>query len=287
MTDSRWSVFWRRFKRDRLAFVGAGIVLTLMLIAILADYIAPYDPLYQFSDGIGDIGQPLGGCKKFLMGTDRYGRDVLSRLIYGTRVSLIVGIAANLSAMVIGLIVGVIAGYMGGWIETVLMRITDIILSIPMLLLAMVLVVIWEPSLKVVIIVIAISYWTCLARVIHGETLHIKSMVYIEASRALGGSNAHVMISHVVPQLVGITVVYITLGVATTVLLEASLSYLGLGVPAPTPSWGGMVADGQTYFRTFPWLVLWPGLLVMFTVLGFNMLGDGLRDAFESSTRRV
>jgi peptide/nickel transport system permease protein len=267
--------------------LGAIIVILLILVAAFADQLAPFDPIYQYADGLGEVGQPIPPNSKYILGTDRYGRDVLSRLIYGTRVSLSVGILANGAAMVIGVIIGSIAGFVGGITETILMRLTDIMLSIPMLLLAMVLVVIWKPSLYVVIIVIAISFWTALARVIHGEVLHIRENTYVEASIALGGSSKHILISHILPQLRGIVIVYMTLGVATTVMLEASLSYLGLGVPAPTPSWGGMVAEGQAYFRTAPWLVLWPGLTVMLTVLGFNLLGDGLRDALESKTTRL
>lgn len=287
MSESIWLIVWRRFRRNRLALLGAIIVFFLILVAAFADQLAPFDPIYQYADGLGEVGQPLPANSKYLLGTDRYGRDVLSRLIYGTRVSLSVGILANGAAMVIGVIIGSIAGFVGGTTETMLMRLTDIMLSIPMLLFAMVLVVIWKPNLYVVIIVIAISFWTALARVIHGEVLHIREYTYVEASSALGGSSKHILISHIIPQLRGIIIVYMTLGVATTVMLEASLSYLGLGIPAPTPSWGGMVAEGQAYFRTAPWLVLWPGLTVMLTVLGFNLLGDGLRDALESKTTRL
>jgi peptide/nickel transport system permease protein len=285
--DVRWMIVWRRFRRNRMALFGGVIVLFLLLVAIFANQIAPFDPIYQYPDGLGDIGQPLPANSKYIMGTDRYGRDVFSRLVFGTRVSLTVGILANGTAMVIGVLIGSIAGFMRGTIETLLMRLTDIMLSIPMLLLAMVLVVIWKPSLLVVIIVIAISFWTALARVIHGEVLHIREYAFVEASRALGGAPGHLLFAHILPQLAGITIVYLTLGVATTVMLEASLSYLGLGIPAPTPSWGGMVAEGQAYFRTAPWLVLWPGLAVMLTVLGFNLLGDGLRDALDSKTTRL
>jgi peptide/nickel transport system permease protein len=287
MSDYYWKIVWRRFRRNRMALLGGAIVLFLVFVAIFAEQLAPFDPIYQYPDGLGDIGQPLAANSKYLMGTDRYGRDVLSRLIFGTRVSLTVGILANGAAMVIGVLIGSIGGFVGGYVETFLMRLTDIMLSIPMLLMALVLVVIWKPSLLVVIIVIAISFWTALARVIHGEVLRIREYTFVEASRALGGSSSHILLRHILPQLVGITVVYLTLGVATTVMLEASLSYLGLGIPAPTPSWGGMVAEGQAYFRIAPWLVLWPGLAVMLTVLGFNLLGDGLRDALESKTTRL
>ncbi len=279
MNKTRSQKTWNRFLNDRLAVFGGIIVVFLVLIAIFAQQIAPLDPLYQYPDGVGDAGQPLPGNSRFLLGTDRYGRDVLSRMIVGARVSLTAGIGANFLALMIGVVIGSVAGYAGGWIETLLMRFTDVMLSIPMLLLAMFLSAIWEPSLLVVIIVIAFCYWTSLARVIHGEVLHIKELTFIEAVRALGASPFRIVFKHIVPQLFSIILVYMTLGVATTVMLEASLSYLGLGVPQPTPSWGSMVSEGQSYLFLAPWLVIYPGLAVMITVLGFNLLGDGLRDA--------
>jgi peptide/nickel transport system permease protein len=165
--------------------------------------------------------------------------------------------------------------------ETLLMRLTDIVLGIPMLLLAMALVAVWKASLMAVVVVIAVTYWTQLARVVHGEVLRLRQLDYVVAARALGASTGFILLNHVLPHLAGLIVVYLSLGAATTVMLEAALSYLGLGVPQPTPSWGSMVAEGQAYFRQAPWLVLYPGLAVMVTVLGFNLLGDGLRDAFD------
>jgi peptide/nickel transport system permease protein len=285
MYQTRAQKTFKRFMRDRLAVVGGIIVLILILAAVFADQLAPLDPLYQYPDGVGDAGQPLPGNARFPLGTDRYGRDVLSRLILGARVSLIVGIVANFLALMIGVVIGSIAGYLGGMVETFLMRFTDVMLSVPMLLLAMFLSAIWQPSLYVVIIVIAFCYWAPLARVIHGEVLHIKELTFVEASRALGGSSYRIVFRHIVPQLVSVILVYLTLGVATTVILEASLSYLGLGVPQPIPSWGSMVSDGQSYFMLAPWLVIYPGMAVMITVLGFNLLGDGLRDALMNRSQ--
>lgn len=278
---SFWTNVWRRLKRDKMALLGGVIILILVLVAIFANHLAPYDPIYEQSDGLGATGLPLPSSPQYLLGTDRFGRDVLSRLIYGAQVSLTVGILANGLAMVIGVFVGSVAGFVGGLVESVLMRITDMILGIPMLLLAMALVAVWSANLGIIVIVIAISYWTQMARVIHGEVLRIKQLDYVLAARAVGVSTPGILLRHVLPQLLGIIVVYLSLGAATTVMLEASLSYLGLGVPPPTPSWGSMVADGQSYFRLAPWLVIYPGLCVMLTVLGFNLLGDGLRDATD------
>jgi peptide/nickel transport system permease protein len=279
VNKTRSQKVWNRLINDRLAILGGVIVIFLMFVAIFAQQLAPLDPLYQYPDGVGDAGQPLPGNSRFPLGTDRYGRDVLSRMILGARVSLTAGIGANFLALMIGVVIGSVAGFAGGWIETILMRFTDVMLSIPMLLLAMFLSAIWKPSLYVVIIVIAFCYWTSLARVIHGEVLHIKELTFVEAVRALGASPTYIIFKHIIPQLFSIILVYMTLGVATTVMLEASLSYLGLGVPQPTPSWGSMVSEGQSYLFLAPWLVIYPGLAVMITVLGFNLLGDGLRDA--------
>jgi peptide/nickel transport system permease protein len=266
--------------------MGGVIILALVFVAVFAKFLAPYDPLYQHPEGIGSGGQPLPGNAQFLLGTDRFGRDLLSRLIFGARISLTVAILANGLAMLIGIFVGTVAGFVGGWVETILMRLTDVMLGIPMLLFAMALVAVWKANLAVVVIVIAISYWTQLARVIHGEVLRIRQLDYIVAARALGASTTRILTAHVLPQLTSIIIVYLSLGAATTVMLEASLSYLGLGVPQPAPSWGSMVSEGQAYFRLAPWLVLYPGLAVMLTVLGFNLLGDGLRDALDPNQWR-
>jgi len=281
-----WRHGWRRFRRDRLALAGGAIVLALIGVALFANLLAPYDPLYQHPQGLSASGQPLPGSAQFPLGTDRFGRDVLSRLIFGARISLTVSVVANGLALVIGVLVGSVAGLLGGWVETLLMRLTDTLLGIPMLLLAMALVMVWKPSLLVVVLVIAITYWTQLARVIHGEVLRLKQLDYILAARALGASSPRILTRHILPQLVGLIVVYLSLGAATTVMLEASLSYLGLGVPQPIPSWGSMVSEGQPYFRLAPWLVLYPGLAVVLTVLGFNLLGDGLRDAVDPTQWR-
>jgi peptide/nickel transport system permease protein len=276
-----WAHVWSRLQRDRLALLGGVIILILVFVAVFADRLAPYDPLYQYPQGLSATGLPLPSSLQFLLGTDRFGRDVLSRLIYGARVSLTVGILANGLAILIGVFVGAISGFMGGWVESVLMRLIDVVLGIPMLLLAMALVAVWRANLGVIIVVIAVSYWTQLARVIHAEVLRIKQLDYILAAQAVGAPMGRILTKHVLPQLIGLIVVYLSLGSATTVMLEASLSYLGLGVPPPTPSWGGMVADGQSYFVLAPWLVIYPGLSVMLTVLGFNLMGDGLRDATD------
>jgi peptide/nickel transport system permease protein len=284
-------IIWRRFKRDRAAMVGAILVCVLVLVAIFAPLLAPHDPIEQFRDGLTADGQPMpstmlkGGESKFLLGTDANGRDLLSRILYGAQISLTVGVLANLLAVSLGVIIGVSAGYLGGWIETILMRFTDIMMAFPTLLLAMTLVAILKPSLWIIIVVIGLVYWTWIARVVYGQVIALREREFVIASRALGANRRYVILHHILPQLVPTIIVWGTLGIATNVMLEASLSFLGIGVQPPTPSWGGMIEQAQSYYRTAPWLVIYPGLAIMVTVFAFNLLGDGLRDALDPTQR--
>jgi peptide/nickel transport system permease protein len=282
------ALVWRRLRRDRVAMFGAALVILLILVALFAPLLAPHDPSEQFRDGLTMDGQPVPSTlfeeadgTQFPLGTDANGRDLLSRIFYGARVSLIVGVLANLLAVTLGLIVGMTAGYLGGWVESLLMRITDIMMAFPTLLLAMTLVAILKPSLWIIIVVIGLVYWTWIARVVYSQVLVIREREFVIASRALGSGRLYVMLHHILPQLIPTIIVWGTLGIATNVMLEASLSYLGIGVQPPTPSWGGMIQQGQSYYRTAPWLVIYPGLAIMITVFAFNLLGDGLRDAFD------
>jgi peptide/nickel transport system permease protein len=283
---------WRRLRRDRGALIGAALVSGLLLAALLAPLLAPYDPVDQFRDGLTLAGEPVppgtrteGDAHYFVLGTDANGRDLYSRILYGARVSLVVGVLANLLAVTIGLLVGAVAGYLGGFVETLLMRFTDIMMAFPTLLLAMALVAILKPSLWIIIAVIGLVYWTWIARVIYGQVLSLREREFVAASRAIGSSQPYTLVRHILPQLIPTIIVWATLGIATNVMLEASLSYLGIGVQPPTPSWGGMIQQGQSYYRTAPWLVLFPGLAIMITVFAFNLLGDGLRDALDPTQR--
>jgi peptide/nickel transport system permease protein len=264
----------------------------LILVAVFAPLLAPHDPAEQFRDGLTPDGQPVPstvlsgkGGAEFLLGTDANGRDLLSRIFYGARVSLTVGVLANLLAVALGIIIGVTAGYLGGWVETILMRFTDIMMAVPTLLLAMTLVAILKPSLWIIIVVIGLVYWTWIARVVYSQVLAMREREFVIASRALGGNRRFVILHHILPQLIPTIIVWGTLGIATNVMLEASLSYLGIGVQPPTPSWGGMIQQGQSYYRSAPWLVIYPGLAIMITVFAFNLLGDGLRDALDPTQR--
>lgn len=278
---------WRRLRRDPSAMFGVALVILIALAAIFAPLLAPHDPADQFRDGLTPDGQPkpstllADGNARFPLGTDANGRDLLSRILYGARVSLIVGVLANTLAVTLGTLIGSVAGFFGGRLETVLMRFTDIMMAFPTLLLAMALVAILKPSMWIIIVVIGLVYWTWIARVVYGQVLSLRERDFVTATRALGASRRFILFRHILPQLIPTIIVWGTLGIATNVMLEASLSYLGIGVQPPTPSWGGMIQQGQSYYRTAPWMVIFPGLAIMITVFAFNLLGDGLRDALD------
>ena len=286
-TRGTWTEVWRRFRKDKFAVVGLVVIILLIVAAVFAPWIAPHSPLTQFDSGLSAEGQPLPPSRHFLLGTDLLGRDLLSRLIYGARVSLMIGILANGFALLLGVIFGIVAGFFRGWVETLVMRMTDVMLAFPIFLLAIALSSsIARPGIWVLVLVIGIVYWAPMTRVIHGEVLSIREKEFITAARLTGCSNRRILTNHVLPHLVAPIIVYTSLGIATTVLFEAGLSYIGLGVQPPTPSWGQMISDGQPYYTSAPWLVLFPGLCIMITVLAFNLVGDGLRDAFDPQQRR-
>lgn len=282
---------WRQLRRDSSALVGGALVLVLVLIAIFAPLLAPHDPTEQFRDGLTNAGEPLpstllsDGSWRFPLGTDASGRDLFSRIVYGARVSLVVGVVANLVALTLGVLIGASAAFFRDPVESLLMRFTEIMLAFPTLLLAMALVAILKPSIYIIIGVIGLVYWTWLARVIYGQVVSLRERDFITAAYAVGVPRFRTLLRHILPQLVPTIIVWGTLGIATNVMLEASLSYLGIGVQPPTPSWGGMIQQGQSYYRTAPWLVIFPGLMILITVFAFNLLGDGLRDALDPTQR--
>ena len=266
--------------------IGAGICLVLALLAILAPWIAPHDPNLGYAEGLSDLGGPVPPNRTFWLGTDSLGRDVLSRIMWGARVSLLVGVVGNGLSVVIAIVLGATAAFLGGWVEMCIMRFTDVMMAFPTLLLAIALAAILRPGIDILIVIIAVVYWVYLARIIHGRVLCLKEMDFVLAARSIGGHDWHILLRHILPHLVSEAVVYATLGVASTVLLEAELSYLGLGIRLPTASWGGMISEGQSYYRSAPWLILAPGFMLVLTVLGFNLMGDGLRDALDPQQRR-
>ncbi len=279
------SYSWRRMAKDPLALVGLATIVAVSVAALSAPAIAPFDPTEQFFDGLTLEGAPLPPNEHFLLGTDLLGRDLLSRLLYGARTSLVIGVVANGAAVAVGTLLGVIAGYVQGWVGAAIMRFTDLMMAFPALLLAIALAAIFTPSLWIVAMVIALVNWVQIARVIYTETTGLAAREYIEAARALGAAWPRILFLHILPHLIPTILVWATLGIATTVLLEATLSFLGIGVQPPTPSWGGIIFESQSYFLTAPWLVFFPGVAIMALALAFNLVGDALRDALDPTQR--
>lgn len=276
---------WRRFRRNRAGLIGLVVALGMVLMALLAPWLAPHNPDQQFFEGLTLEGKPLPPGGPFLLGTDLLGRDLLSRLIWGARASLLVGVVANGVAVLIGGLVGLAAGYFRGWIGALLMRFTDVMMAFPALLLAIALAAILRPSLWIVALVIALVNWVQVARVVYAQTLSLAQREYVEAARALGAANARILLRHLLPHLFPTLLVWGSLGLSTTVLLEAALSFLGVGVQPPIPSWGGIINESQSYFTSAPWLVAFPGAAILLTSLAFNLLGEALREALDPTLR--
>jgi peptide/nickel transport system permease protein len=277
--------FWFRFRRDKLALAGLVIIAVLVSAGLAASLIAPYDPNEQFFDGLTLEGSPLPPSLRFWFGTDTNGRDQFSRLLFGAQTSILIGVLANGIAVTLGSVLGVTAGYLRGWIGASIMRFTDLMMAFPPLLLAIALTAILKPGLMIVVLVIALVNWVQVARVIYAETAALSERDYIEAARAMGAGTGRILLRHLLPHLVPTLIVYATLGIATTVLLESMLSFLGRGVQPPTPAWGMMIFESQSYFLNAPWLVFIPGAAILILALSFNLVGDGLRDALDPTQR--
>ncbi|MGH7315061.1 MAG: nickel transporter permease [Candidatus Rokuibacteriota bacterium] len=277
-----WVTLLRRLVRRRTALFGMLVVVAVLLAAVFASFVAPFDPLEQ------DIGQRLREPgwqdeqgRVHPLGTDHLGRDILSRIVFGSRIALVVGLAAVMISGVIGMFVGLVAGYFGGRLDDILMRLADIQLAFPFILLAIAVIGVLGPSLRNIIIVIGVSSWVVYARVVRGEVLSIREREYVHAAVALGSRHWRVLLSHVLPNTFTPWLVVATLDMARVIVIESALSFLGLGVQPPTPTWGGMLADGRVYLSTAWWLATFPGLAILVTVLGINLLGDGLRDTLD------
>jgi peptide/nickel transport system permease protein len=279
------SSFWVQFHKDKLALAGFVVIVLLILVALFAPLIAPYDPNEQFFDGLTLQGSPLPPSLRFWFGTDTNGRDQFSRLLFGAQTSIIIGLLANGIAVTIGTALGVTAGYIRGWVGAAIMRFTDLMMAFPPLLLAIALTAILKPGLIIVILVIALVNWVQVARVVYAETVSLSGREYIEAARAVGAGPLRILLRHLLPHLIPTVIVYATLGIATTVLLESMLSFLGRGVQPPTPAWGMMIFESQSYFLSAPWLVFIPGASILILALSFNLVGDGLRDALDPTQR--
>jgi peptide/nickel transport system permease protein len=279
---------WRALARDRFALAGAIGVVAFAALAAFAPVIAPYDPNFQHPRGLSSIGAPVAPGPGFAIGTDLLGRDLLSRLIWGTRVSLAVGLISTLFALTVAVAIGLVAGYFTGLARTALLWIINAVLSFPTLLLMLALVSVLPRGIWVVVFVLSVFAWAYPARVVYGEVLTVTRREFIDAARALGASNPRILVAHIAPQLVPLLIVYFTLRVPATILSEASLSFLGLGVQPPTASWGSIIYEGARAYRSAPWIFLFPGVAIAAAVVSFNLLGDGLRDALDptSSNRR-
>lgn len=276
---------WRRLLQRKLAVLGLIIIFITVAGAIFAPWLTPYHPDEQLFDGLTLEGAPLPPSANFWLGTDLLGRDLATRILYGARTSLIIGIVANGAALLIGALVGVTAGYFRGWIGSALMRFTDLMMAFPALLLAICLAAILQPSLWIVALVIALVNWVQTARVIYTETSSLAEREFIDAERTIGASTPRILFRHILPHLLPTIIVWGTLGISTTVLLEATLSYLGIGVQPPTASWGNIIFENQTYFQAAPWLVFFPGAAILALALAFNLVGDALRDILDPTQR--
>jgi peptide/nickel transport system permease protein len=276
---------FKRLLKRKVALFSFAVIIFIVASAIFAPLLAPYDPNQQFEQGLTLQGSPIAPNSEFILGTDLLGRDLLSRLMYGARTSLFIGLLANGFAVLLGTFIGVVAGFVRGRIGSAIMRFTDLMMAFPALLLAITLAAIFSPSLFIVALVIAMVNWVQIARVIYTQTISISEKEYIEASRSLGATNTRILRRHVLPHLAPFVMVWATLGISTTVLLEATLSFLGIGVRPPTPSWGNIIFENQTYFSTAPWLVFIPGAAIILLALAFNFLGDALRDELDPTQR--
>ncbi|MBW7995747.1 MAG: ABC transporter permease [Candidatus Glassbacteria bacterium] len=262
--------------------IGLALIITLILGALGADLFSPYDP---YSVDMDAVMTPPSAAHPF--GTDSLGRDLLSRVLHGGRISLAIGVLAVLISGLVGTTVGAVAGFAGGWLDEVLMRITDIVLAFPTALLALAVMAVFEdPTIGKIFIVLGLVGWANIARLVRAEVMAVKERDYVTAARSVGVGPLGVVLRHVLPNTLGTLLVALTLGVASNILTEAWLSFLGLGAQPPLPSWGAMITEGQFFLTTRPWVCIFPGMAILLTVLGFNMLGDGLRDVLDPRLRR-
>jgi peptide/nickel transport system permease protein len=296
-------LFWARFKQDKFALAGLAVVATLVTVALtaplIAEHIVGHGPNELFQREMTDeFGLPKGPTGEFWFGADRAGRDVFVRVLYGARTSLLVALVATGIATLIGVTLGIVSGFFGGWVDTLVSRTIDIVLSMPLLLFAIGIVAtclvsregclmgLIQPGRSLVIFVIALFSWPYIARIVRGQTLSIREKEFIESSRAIGAGNLRIMFSEVLPNLVAPIIVYSTLIIPNNILFEAALSFLGMGIPQNIPSWGRMLNEGAGIFDVAWWMMVFPGLALLLTTLAFNLLGDGLRDAFDPRSAR-
>ncbi len=289
---SQWQLTWRRLRSDRVSMVALGFIVLMVVLAIIAPVFAaitghPVNTAYPLT-GENEVGNPVGpGVNGFWLGTDSTGRDLLVRILYGARISLFVGVVSTAIATVLGVTIGLVAGYFGGIIDTVLARFTDAVLAFPYVVLAIALAVVFGPSLTIIMIMVTFFSWAGIARIVRGQTLSIKEKEYIEAARSLGAGPFRIMFLDILPNLLAPVLVIATLLIPNAIVFEATLSFLGLGIQPPTPSWGNMLADASNFYQVAWWYLLFPALFLLITTLAFNLLGDGIRDAMDPRTERL
>jgi peptide/nickel transport system permease protein len=281
-----WRQAWLRLRSDRIAMAGLALCALLAVAAVLAPAIAPHAPDRQYTSGLTRDGSPLPPGRAFLLGTDALGRDELSRLLFGARISLAVGLGSNALAALIGIVVGGTAALGGRVLETLLMRVIDVVLSLPVLLVSITLLAVTSPNVEVIVLIIGVNFGAYLSRVVFSQAVSLREREFVLAARAYGVRRPAILIRHVLPHVLPSVVVFSTLGVATAIQLEAALSYVGIGIQPPTASWGNMINDGQNYISVAWWLVIFPGLAIMIAMVGFSLLGDGLRDALDPTLDR-
>jgi peptide/nickel transport system permease protein len=279
---SQWALARRAFSRNRTAVAGLVVVAALYLVALLTPLIAPYDPALQ-----GDLvtERYVGPSAAHPLGTDQFARDVFSRLLYGARISLSIGFVAVGISVTIGTLLGALAGFVGGLVDGVIMRIVDMVISFPQLVLLITIIALFQPSIFLITAVLGLTLWPSTARLVRGEVLSLREREFVQAATALGFSKRRIILRHLIPNALAPVIVAGTLGIGNTIVLEAGLSFLGLGVQPPTASWGTMVADGRNVLLNAWWLSTFPGMAIVFTVLSFNLVGDGLRDALDPRLR--
>ena len=274
-----------RLRNDRAAIISAAILLAVVLIAAIAPMIAKaagHGPGQQFLDtGLSETGIPIGPNRTFLLGTDSLGRDVLIRIAFGARVSLVVGFMASALAVLIGTVIGIVAGWYGGFADRLLSRTMDVFLALPFLVFALALVAVVGPSLTISVIVIAFFCWASVGRIVRAETLSLREREYVQAARTLGASPARIMFVEILPNVAPSVIVYTTLLIPGAIVAEATMSFLGLSVVPPTPSWGNMLSDAMAYYKVAWWFVFFPGAALLITTIAFNVLGDSVRDALD------
>jgi peptide/nickel transport system permease protein len=275
------AVFWPRLTKNRFAVAGGAVVLFMLVISLAAPLIVPFSPN---EINAWEVLNPPS--LKHWLGTDDLGRDVLSRVIYGARISLLVGFVAAGIAVLIGTVVGLLAGFYGGWTDNLLMRVVDIMFCFPAFFLILAVITFLRPSIWYIMIIIGLTGWMGVARMVRAETLSIREMDYIMAARCIGCSDMRVIFRHILPNAVAPALVAATLGIAGAILTESALSFLGIGVQPPTPSWGNILTSGKDYIEFAWWLSLFPGLAILVTVLAYNLLGEGVRDALDPRVKR-